>query len=121
VLAVGTGVGTRLGYSLREAGYSVRLTSQSAIVLPEVLCGIHLVVVTTFDSPLQTENYCQAVKGSDASPLIIVVGPDDLSVKLRLFRVGIDDYIPDSCDALEFLARVKSLIRRGIAAKQRGI
>jgi DNA-binding response OmpR family regulator len=119
VLAADTSVGTRLGYTLRQAGYSVRLTSQSTLVAPQALRGVHLVLVGTFDSPLQTESYCQAIKGSEDSPLVIVLGPDDLSLKLRLFIVGIDDYIPDSCHALELLARIKSLIRRRMSAKQR--
>lgn len=119
VLAVDTSFATHLGYTLREAGYSVRLATQSPPDLPQALRGVHLVLVPVFGSHFETESYCQQIKGSTPSPPIIAVGPDDLSFKLRLFAVGVDDYVLDSCHALEFLARVKSLIRRRRAADGR--
>jgi len=42
----------------------------------------------------------------------IVVGPDDIEAKVRLFKVEADDYVVEPFDRTEFLARVSSLIRR---------
>lgn len=112
-------LGNRLEYTLREAGYSVRRAMQCPIDLTQALRGVHLVLVPMFDSQVETESYCQHIKGSIPSPPILAVGPDDLCFKLRLFAVGVDDYVLDSCHALEFLARVKSLIRRRRAADGR--
>lgn len=55
---------------------------------------------------------CSAVRRSSPDVPIIVVGPDDLEAKVRLFEIGADDYIVEPFDLHEFLARVKSLIRR---------
>jgi DNA-binding response OmpR family regulator len=119
LLAVDTNLDTRLGYALREAGYSVRLVSQLPRDLPDALRDIHVVFIPNLNSRLETESYCRKVKRSGASSLIIAVGPDDLPFKLRLFAMGIDDYVLDSCDALEFLARVKSLTRKRVSADGR--
>ena len=42
----------------------------------------------------------------------MVVGPNDIEAKVRLFELGADDYVVEPFDQTEFLARIKSLVHR---------
>jgi DNA-binding response OmpR family regulator len=42
----------------------------------------------------------------------MVVGPNDIEAKVRLFELGADDYVVKPFDQAEFLARIKSLAHR---------
>ena len=43
---------------------------------------------------------------------LMVVGPNDIEAKVRLFELGADDYVVEPFDQTEFLARIKSLAHR---------
>jgi len=47
---------------------------------------------------------------------VIVLGPNDIDAKVRLFKIGADDYMVEPFDRMVFLARIDSLIRRQYAA-----
>ena len=79
------------------------------------LAGIHGAIL--FGSWLQcpTERICEicsAIRSAAPTLPLIVVGPDDVETKVRLFKVEADDYVVEPFDRTEFLARVSSLIRR---------
>jgi DNA-binding response OmpR family regulator len=42
----------------------------------------------------------------------IVVGPNDIEAKVRLFELGADDHVVEPFDPVEFRARIKSLACR---------
>jgi len=43
---------------------------------------------------------------------LVVVGPNDVDAKVRLFKIGADDYVVEPFDFRELTARINSLIRR---------
>ena len=55
---------------------------------------------------------CSAIRDDCHDIPIMVVGPNDLESKVRLFTIGADDYLLDPVDQKEFLARIRVLIRR---------
>ena len=73
---------------------------------------LQLAFVVTSNAPCRTEEICSAIRRERPTLPIIVLGPDVAPIKLKLFALGVDDYVLDSFDRLELLARIKSLIRR---------
>jgi len=55
---------------------------------------------------------CSAFRRAAPTLPLVVVGPNDLEAKVKLFELGVDDYVVESFDHKEFLARIKSIIRR---------
>jgi DNA-binding response OmpR family regulator len=97
---------------LQGAGYQVEATSETSVVLGIPLADVQAVLIVTVEASSRTEHVCSTIRLIRPSLPIIVVGPDVAPIKLRLFALGADDYIPRPFDWLELLARIKSLIRK---------
>jgi aryl-alcohol dehydrogenase-like predicted oxidoreductase/DNA-binding NarL/FixJ family response regulator len=106
--------GSVLNEMLRSAGFGVSMVSELPPGLRFPLAGIHGAIL--FGSWLQcpTERICEicsAIRSAAPTLPLIVVGPDDIETKVRLFKAEADDYVVEPFDRTEFLARVSSLIR----------
>jgi len=104
---------------LCEAGYAVRVTP-SAHVATHSSSGLQLVILVSSSSSSRSEKVCDicALIRTNAPKLpILIVGPNDTNAKVRLLEVGADDYIVEPFDNREFLARIKSLIRRQVGIR----
>jgi hypothetical protein len=55
---------------------------------------------------------CSAIRNTAANLPVIVVGPNDLEAKIKLFNLDADDYVVEPFNRTEFLARIDSVIRR---------
>jgi len=99
---------------LCESGYSVRVTS-SAYIATHSSSGLRLVILVSSSSSLRLKKICRMcsrIRTNTPKLPILIVGPDNTDAKVRLLELGADDYIVEPFDYQEFLARVKSLIRR---------
>lgn len=103
-----------LGKMLRRVGYSVARASETSEWQHFLIsCDVAILVDST---PLWSSgrifDICSAMRYDSPGVPIMVIGPDDLKAKVRLFEVGVDDYLIDPFDDEEFLARIRALIRR---------
>ena len=98
---------------LSKAGHAVRVDSYTFIAT-SYLSGRQLVILINSKGVRLEEicNMCSLIRTSAPNLPILVVGPDDTDAKVRLFELGADDYVVKPFDHQEFLARIRSLIRR---------
>jgi len=104
-----------LSDALRSAGYQIQVIQERDVRLAAFSpdpCVAIVVIPATGDPHSQTDDVCSALERQRPTLPIMVLGPDVLAVKLRLFALGVDDYVVDSLDRLELLARIRSLIRK---------
>ncbi len=59
---------------------------------------------------------CSTLRGVAPELPLIIVGPNDVGAKVKLFRLGCDDYVVEPVDQREFLARINSWVRRQSAS-----
>ena len=99
---------------LRGVGYSVEFASERPewqYILSS--CGAAILVDSRrFWFSEKIFDICSAIRDGCPDIPIMVVGPNDLESKVRLFNIGADDYLLDPVDPQEFLARIRVLIRR---------
>jgi two-component system, cell cycle response regulator CtrA len=105
-----------IGAALVGAGYKIEVIQEgdlrSVMSRPNDAC-LALVVSAGFGvSHPQTDAVCSLLKLRKPTVPLIVLGPDVLESKLRLFALGADDYVVDSLDRTELLARIRSLIKK---------
>jgi len=108
--------GTRgsLNSLLLRAGYDVRSViggvTLSALLASDRFSALFLGLQIETISTLAT---CLAIRQTDPDiPLIVLGSSTDIATKVGLFELGADDYIEEPFDAVELVARLRSLIRR---------
>jgi len=108
--------GTRgsLNSLLLRAGYDVRSViggvTLSALLASDRFSALFLGLQKETISTLAT---CLAIRQTDPDiPLIVLGSSTDIATKVGLFELGADDYIEEPFDAVELVARLRSLIRR---------
>lgn len=71
-------------------------------------------IITDLTLPLRNgEQICTQLRGANFSiPIIALTASDDLHTKLKLFNVGIDDYIIKPFSFAELVARIKACLRK---------
>lgn len=105
---------------LCEAGYAVRV-NPSAYIATDSSAWPQLVILVSSGSSLQLKKICQMcsrIRTSAPKLPILIVGPENTEVKVRLFELGADEYIVQPFDHQEFLARIKSLMRRQVGLRR---
>ena len=110
--------GRNLSQILRAAGYTVEVTRAFAEAKVP-LSRMDLAVLLSSNPPRPIEeicNACLAIRSEAPNLPVIVLGPNDIDAKVRLFKIGADDYMVEPFDRTVFLARIDSLIRRQYAA-----
>ncbi len=108
--------GTRgsLNSLLLRAGYDVRSViggvTLSALLASDRFSALFLGLQKETISTLAT---CLAIRQTDPDiPLIVLGSSTDIATKVGLFELGAGDYIEEPFDAVELVARLRSLIRR---------
>lgn len=113
VLASGAFTGKNLREMLRTAGYKADVVSKDWDRC--VLTGVQLAVLFSSEPYWRIEQICEicsAIRRNAPDLPVIAVGPNDVETKVRLFELGADDYLVESFDQAELLARIRALIRR---------
>ncbi len=101
-----------LSDALRGAGYRVEFALERDVALAALQVNAELALLVASESHFEPDDLCLALKRHRPTLPIVVLGPDVVPIKLRLFALGADDYVLDPVDRVELLARIKSLIRR---------
>ena len=97
----------RPGYDVRSVIGGVTL---SALLASDRFSALFLGLQKETISTLAT---CLAIRQTDPDiPLIVLGSSTDIATKVGLFELGAGDYIEEPFDAVELVARLRSLIRR---------
>src|SRR3984893_11790340 len=102
---------------LTKAGYRV-LTASDGPTMNAAL-NAHFVDLIVLDLNLPGEDglsLCRATRSRGNIPIIMVTARSDAIDRIIGLEVGADDYISKPFDPREFMARVRSVMRRACAA-----
>jgi DNA-binding response OmpR family regulator len=115
VVACGGSQEEELPEMLRGAGYQVAVTSEAQCGLNFELADMKLAILFSPRAHWRmtyVSEVCNALRRAAPRLPLMVVGPNDIEAKVRLFELGADDYVVEAFDQAEFLARIKSLAHR---------
>jgi two-component system, OmpR family, copper resistance phosphate regulon response regulator CusR len=110
--------GRYLGQVLQSAGHAVAITSEVQTALEILAADTQAAVLIV--SPLNRRierlyEICLTLRRTAPRLPLIVVGPNDVEAKIKFLGLESDDYVVEPFDPTEFLARIKSWIRRQYA------
>lgn len=103
---------TSLTELLRQVGYIVHLCSDPAAWTGVCSVPQQVAILVSSKPYSQIEGACSRIRREAPNLPLIVLGPDEVMVKVRFFELGADDYVVEPFDRLELLTRIRSLIRR---------
>lgn len=109
VVASNICAGRSVSEIVSQAGYSVDNVPETSnwTVMP-----LNVAVVILIGSDRQwIESLCSEFRQRTPTVLLVVLGPDDLETKVRLFEVGADAYLVEPFAPAELLATIASLVR----------
>ena len=86
---------------LRRAGYRVDLVGEETNWSNTQLAHSEIVILIGCNRRW-IEQVCSSIKRSAANRLLIVLGPDDVDARVRLFELGADAYLADPFAPAEF-------------------
>jgi len=115
VLACDGSQGEELPKMLQDAGYQVAVTSEVQRGLNFELADMRLAILFISRAHWRMKyvsEVCDALRRAAPRLPLMVVGPNDIEAKVRLFELGADDYVVEPLDQTECLARIKSLAHR---------
>jgi len=101
-------------------GYEVSLAHDGEAGLNQILSGAHdLIILDVMLPKISGFDVCKTArqKGIE-TPVIMVTARGEEYDKVRGLDFGADDYVTKPFSLIELLARVKAVLRRGIAAKK---
>ena len=113
VIACDGSQGEQLLEMLQRAGYQVAFTSEAQRGPNFDLADMKLAILFSSRSQWRVKyvsEVCDALRRAAPRLPLMVVGPNDIEAKVRLFELGADDYLVEPFDQTEFVARIKSLI-----------
>lgn len=109
VVASNTYTGRSVSRILRRAGYNAN-TVQETTTWIEMPLNAGLVILIGSNRQ-RIERICSELRSRAPTLLLVVLGPDDLETKVRLFEIGADAYLVEPFNPAELLATIASLIR----------
>ena len=115
VVACDGSQGEELTEMLQGAGYQVAVTSEAQCGLNFELAHMKLALLFCSQAHWRIKyvsEVCDALRRAAPRLPLMVVGPNDIEAKVRLFELGADDYVVAPFEQTEFLARIKSLAHR---------
>lgn len=101
---------------LARAGFVVHTRATAADALHRIAQTTPSVVILDLTFPdTEGADLCVKIRELHAQgdvPILCLSGTADLATKLRLFALGVDDYVIRPCDPMELVARLHALLRR---------
>jgi two-component system OmpR family response regulator len=100
---------TRAGFVVYDAGDEREAVHRVEEIAPDVVI---------LDIALESggANTCRRIRelasGGDV-PLLVLSAAQDVTTKLAAFELGADDFVLNTCDPSELVARVRAILRRG--------
>ena len=98
---------------LAEAGYSVEFAPTFDVGLQKLNGQYHdVIVVQETAAESEVWQLCERIRRASSIPLIVIDNNASVETSVKAIKAGADYFIRKPFGPLEFLARVKSLIRR---------
>ncbi len=99
---------------LREEGYTVEVASDGALGLRRVLAEPYDLMVLDLSLPeMDGLEVCRSVRDKGVLlPIVILTARDGVEDKVRGLDIGADDYVTKPFEFEEFLARIRSHLRK---------
>lgn len=112
-------IGMGLSYSLEKEGYEVILVKTVAEAISKWEKGMYDICILDVNLPDGSGyDICRTIKKSEDVPVIFLTAVDaEVNVIMGL-EIGADDYICKPFRVNEFMARIKSVLRRSGKARQ---
>ncbi|WP_150267242.1 response regulator transcription factor [Paenibacillus tepidiphilus] len=102
-----------LAEMLADAGYGVRSVYTGADGIAELQRREFSLVVLDLMLPfLSGDELLQEMRRFSEAPVMVISAKDQVDSKIKMLRLGADDYLTKPFDLGEVLARVESLLRR---------
>lgn len=103
-----------LNIALQNEGYQVDYTSSANQGLKLGVTGAHDAIILDLTLPdNRGENVCAKLRALKIStPIIALTAIGDMETKVRMFDLGVDDYLTKPFEFPELFARLKSLVRK---------
>ncbi len=117
-----TAIARLLGYHLQKEGFSVDYARTGTEAWGKIKQGQFTLIVLDIMLPeMDGFELCRLIKsapGLSHLPIIMLTAKDDEVDKVLGLELGADDYITKPFSTREFLARVKSVLRRAQGVRQ---
>lgn len=103
-----------LNIALQNEGYQVQHTSSGNQGLKLAVTGAYDAIILDLTLPdNRGENICAKLRAIKiTTPIIALTGIGDTETKVRMFDLGVDDYLTKPFEFPELFARLKSLLRK---------
>jgi len=95
---------------LRRAGYTVDIASDKTDWNEISLATLQAAILIASNQNW-LESACSAIRGRALQLVLLVLGPNNLTMRIKLFDMGADAYLVEPFAPAELLARITSLIR----------
>ncbi len=105
-----------LAYMLRKEGYDVAVATTGPDALTEFdRNGADIVLLDLMLPGLPGTEVCRQIRTTSAVPVIMVSAKDDEVDKVVGLELGADDYVTKPYSPRELVARIRAVLRRGVA------
>jgi two-component system response regulator RegX3 len=105
-----------LAYMLRKEGYDVAVATTGPDALSEFdRNGADIVLLDLMLPGLPGTEVCRRIRAASAVPVIMVSAKDDEVDKVVGLELGADDYVTKPYSPRELVARIRAVLRRGVA------
>src|SRR5919197_2082 len=104
---------------LKNAGYTVRTASTGSEALSQLQGGdVALTVIDLRLPDLDGIEVCRRIRKTSDMPILMLTARDEDVDKIIGLEVGADDYMTKPFNPRELVARVKSILRRSVPARE---
>ena len=103
---------------LAEEGYSVEFAPDINVGLQKLINEYHDVIVVQEVPENEIWQLCERIRSTSSIPMIVIGTNASVETSVKALKAGADYFIRKPLGPLEFLARVKSLIRRSKQSKR---
>ena len=104
--------GSRIKDYLQLSGYQVTEGMLEKLEeYEEMLLEVGLILIHC-DSPEQCFGSCERIRNITQIPVLVLSQNEDEWVKIKMFQIGVDDYLPETVSQVELIARIRAHITR---------
>ncbi len=105
-----------LAYMLRKEGFEVAIATTGPDALTEFdRNGADIVLLDLMLPGLPGTEVCRQIRATSSVPVIMVSAKDDEVDKVVGLELGADDYVTKPYSPRELVARIRAVLRRGVA------
>ena len=108
-----------LAYLLRKEGFEATVVNDGTSALAEFdRSGADIVLLDLMLPGISGTDVCKQLRSRSSVPVIMVTARDSELDKVLGLELGADDYVTKPYSALELIARIRAVLRRGSEAEE---